>query len=68
MLLVMVCFISGVFASLFSDIKNTAEMLFIAIPVAIFGAGYFQRKKDMLFKEILLITMIALALTVSFWG
>lgn len=66
MLLVMVCFISGVFASLFSDIKNTAEMLFIAIPVAIFGAGYFQRKKDMLFKEILLIILIILGLIIPF--
>jgi hypothetical protein len=65
--LVMACFVVSALAVLFSSTKNTGELLFMAIPVSILGANFFQRKKDLLFKEILLATMIILALMIPFW-
>ena len=53
--------------AVFSPYKNGSELIFFFIPLSIIASNYFDGKKDKIFKEIILITLILTPIIVSFF-
>ncbi len=56
----------AVVVAIFSPTKNGSELIFFLTPFSIITASYFDSKKDRIFKEILLIALIAMPIVVLF--
>lgn len=56
----------AVIVAVFSPTKNGSELIFFLAPFSIITASYFDSKKDRIFKEILLIALIAMPIVVLF--
>lgn len=56
----------AVVVAIFSPTKNGSELIFFLAPFSIITASYFDTKKDRIFKEILLIALIAMPIVVLF--
>ncbi len=56
----------AVVVAIFSPTKNGSELIFFLAPFSIITASYFDSKKDRIFKEILLIALIAMPIVVLF--
>ena len=58
--------VAGIFTVFFTPEKNGSELIFLILPVSIAGSLYYQQKKELIFKEILLIAMLVFSLALPF--
>lgn len=58
--------VAAVFSVLFTPQKDGSELIFFILPVSIAGSLYLQQKKEILFKEILLIGMLTFSIVLPF--
>lgn len=56
--LVLMTLIVAVAVAIFAPTKNGSELLFFFVPFSIIASNYFERKKERVFKEILLAALI----------
>ncbi len=56
--LVLLTLLVSIEIALFSPVKNGSELIFFFIPLAIIASNYFENKKDRVFKEIILISLL----------
>ncbi|MBT8295533.1 MAG: hypothetical protein KJO51_03885, partial [Gramella sp.] len=54
--------------AIFSPTKNGSELIFFFVPLSIIASNYFDGKKDRLFKEIILVTLIIMPILLVFLG
>ncbi|MDR5591387.1 DUF6427 family protein [Christiangramia sp. SM2212] len=54
--------------ALFSPTKNGSELIFFFVPLSIIASNYFDSKKDKIFKEIILVTLILMPFIVAFFA
>ena len=64
--LVLFSLIASVAIAFFSPTKNGSELIFFFIPLSIIASTWFERKRDKVFKEILLAILILMPLVVPF--
>ncbi|MDX1542712.1 MAG: DUF6427 family protein [Christiangramia sp.] len=53
--------------AVFSPTKNGSELIFFFVPLSIIASNYFDSKKDRIFKEIILVTLILMPFIVAFF-
>ncbi|HKJ49422.1 MAG TPA: DUF6427 family protein [Christiangramia sp.] len=53
--------------AIFSPTKNGSELIFFFVPLSIIASNYFDSKKDKIFKEIILATLILMPIIVAFF-
>lgn len=53
--------------AVFSPTKNGSELIFFFVPLSIIASNYFDSKKDKIFKEIILATLILTPIIVAFF-
>ena len=53
--------------AIFSPTKNGSELIFFFVPLSIIASNYFDSKKDRIFKEIILVTLILTPFIVAFF-
>ena len=66
--LILVALIGAVFVAIFAPTKDGSELIFFFVPLSIIASNYFERKKDKIFKEILLVILILMPFVVPFLG
>ena len=52
--------------AIFSPTKNGSELIFFFVPLSIIASNYFDGKRDRLFKEIILVSLILVPFIVAF--
>ncbi|MCM8569624.1 DUF6427 family protein [Gramella jeungdoensis] len=57
----------GAAVAIFSPTKNGSELIFFFVPLSIIASNYFDSKKDRIFKEIILATLILMPFIVAFF-
>ncbi|TRO67357.1 DUF6427 family protein [Christiangramia sabulilitoris] len=65
----MILFSLGISAAvaIFSPYKNGSELIFFFVPLSIISSNYFDGKRDKLFKEIILATLILMPIILAFF-
>ncbi|QYA24901.1 hypothetical protein G3I01_05050 [Gramella sp. MT6] len=53
--------------AIFSPTKNGSELIFFFVPLSIIASNYFDDKKDKIFKEIILVTLLLVPFIVAFF-
>lgn len=53
--------------AIFSPTKNGSELIFFFVPLSIIASNYFDSKKDRIFKEVILATLILMPVIVAFF-
>ncbi|GAA4309998.1 DUF6427 family protein [Christiangramia aestuarii] len=53
--------------AIFSPTKNGSELIFFFVPLSIIASNYFDSKKDRIFKEVILATLILMPVVVAFF-
>ncbi len=53
--------------AIFSPTKNGSELIFFFVPLSIIASNYFDSKKDKIFKEIILFTLVLTPFIVAFF-
>jgi hypothetical protein len=51
--------------AIFSPTKNGSELIFFFVPLSIIASNYFDGKKDRIFKEIILVTLLLMPVIVA---
>ncbi|MDR9458077.1 MAG: DUF6427 family protein [Salegentibacter sp.] len=64
--LVLFSLVVSIAIAIFSPIKDGSELIFFFIPLSIIASTWFERKKDKVFKEILLAILILMPLLLPF--
>ncbi len=62
--LVLLSLLAAIGVAVFSPTKNGSELIFFFVPLSIIASNYFERKKDRIFKEILLACLILMPIVV----
>ena len=57
----------GAAVAIFSPTKNGSELIFFFVPLSIIASNYFDGKKDRIFKEVILATLILMPFIVAFF-
>lgn len=65
--LILVSLLVAAAVAIFSPTKNGAELIFFFVPLSIIASNYFDSKKDRVFKEVLLVTLILMPFIVAFF-
>lgn len=65
--IILICLLLAAAVAIFSPTKNGSELIFFFIPLSIIASNYFDSKKDRIFKEIILITLLLMPVVVAFF-
>lgn len=57
-ILVLLTLVAAMGVALFSPVKNGSELLFFLAPLSIIASNYFESRRERIFKEILLISLV----------
>lgn len=64
--LVLLSLITAFAIAVLAPTKNGSELIFLFVPLSIVASTYFDKKKDKVFKEVLLAFLILMPLIVAF--
>lgn len=64
--LVLLSLFSAIAIALFSPHKDGSELIFFFVPLSIIASSYFDSNRDKIFREVLLIILILMPLTIPF--
>lgn len=64
MYLILIALITGIVVAFLSPTKDGSELIFMLTPLAIMTAKYFEREKEVWFKEVLLATLLIMPILI----
>ncbi len=65
-ILILFALFTAIAVAIFSPTKNGSELIFFFVPLSIIASNYFDSKRDKFFKEVLLLLLILMPLSISF--
>lgn len=66
--MILISLILGAAVAIFSPTKNGSELIFFFVPLSIVASNYFDNKKDKIFKEVMLVTLLLMPVLVAFFA